>query len=413
MTRAGLAGEREFVGTSVSPPLRVLFHIRHFGVGGIENALIGWLRALDRRHFRVGLSVALHTRELEQVYRDRIPGDVRIHPLVPRSNWLVHLHQQRRDGQLGKSGRLLLGIAMETKGRTLLRRALLELEREYDLIIDFDLTLRKHAAAIRKPLVGFRHFGLWDRLNAKAARVGRAYRHYDCLVVLNEAMRAQALRLYGSSLPRIEVLPNAFDLDAIRAAAHEQVEDAMPGNPYVVCVARLDMPTKGLDTLVHAWHHMQQTHPGAGGLQLVFVGDGNDRARLEALVRDHGLEEQVRFAGLQRNPFPWIGNARLLVLASRTEGMPNVLIEALALNTMTVSTDCPVGPREILADGAAGLLVPVDDVEALAEAIWRAAHDEALRARCLAVAAERARHYGLVASNQRLLALARSLVAGS
>lgn len=396
--------------TNEAQPLRVLFHIRHFGVGGIENALMGWLRALDRRDFQIGLSVALPTRELDTIFRTRIPADVTVHWLVPLQHWLVHLHQRRRDGQMGKWERLWFGFAMEAVGRPAIRRALLQIVPAYDLVIDFDLTLRKIARHIRQPLIGFRHFGFWRHLNAKAARVGRAYRNYDCLVVLNEAMRDQAFNLYGKRLPRIEVLPNAFDLEAIRHAAHHGSSEQLPTSPYVVCVARLDIRTKGLDSLLLAWRRTLDLYPDAQSFLLVLVGDGTDKPQLERLVEKYQLQRHVQFAGLQENPYPWIAAAQVLVLSSRTEGMPNVLIEALALETVTVSTDCPVGPREILANGKAGVLVPVGDIDALARALWQAATDQSLRNACLKVARERAERYGLAASNARLRALAHGLV---
>src|SRR5690606_12064824 len=87
---------------------RLLFHIRHFGVGGIENALLGWLRGLDRSHFVVHLSVALSTRDLETIYRARLPEDVVVHQLIDSDSWLTRMHQRRRDGLLGKLGRLWL-----------------------------------------------------------------------------------------------------------------------------------------------------------------------------------------------------------------------------------------------------------------------------------------------------------------
>src|SRR5690606_25724028 len=190
----------------LNPPVyRVLFHIRHFGVGGIENALIGWLRALDRRRFSIGVCVSLPTRELETIFRERIPHDVALHFVIPSEHWLSELHQKRRDGVLGTAGRAALGLGMVTLGRSRMRTGVARYAQAYDAVIDFDLTLRKLARSIENPLIGVRHFGLWAKRTAKAVRVGREYRHYDCLVVLNEAMQEQARALYGGQLPRVEV----------------------------------------------------------------------------------------------------------------------------------------------------------------------------------------------------------------
>src|SRR5690606_34918015 len=124
---------------------------------------------------------------------------------------------------------------------------------------------------------------------------------------------------------------------------------------------------------------------------------------------DLGVTGRVQFAGLQTNPFPWIARARALVLPSRAEGHPNVLIEAMALDCVAIAADCPVGPRELLGDGA-GLLVPMDDAGALATAIRRAVREPATAAACRARAAQTVARYDAPAGNARLAGLVEDLL---
>ncbi len=385
---------------------RVLFHIRQVGVGGIENALLGWLQALDREHFDIDVSVALPTRELD-TYQRRLPPDVTVHVLVPQGR-LTGLIQQRRDHALSLLGRLALGSGMSLWGQPRIAEGLRRLAPNYDLVVDFDLTLRKMAGSLSVPVVGVRHFGFWARRTNKARRVGRDLARYAGVAVLNEAMRAQAADLYGHTLRHVFVLPNAFDLSAMRRQAVMGDPPATQGD-YVVSVARLEMATKGQDTLLRAWAHLRQHHP-LPGCRLVLVGNGPDLDAIMALRESLGLQNEVIMAGTQRNPFRWMRWARASVLASRSEGAPNVLIEAMATGCMVVSTDCPVGPREILQDGRAGLLVPMDDVPALAHAIWRAVADTRLREDCMAAARARIAEYDIPAGNQRFLAMVQTLV---
>ncbi len=102
---------------------------------------------------------------------------------------------------------------------------------------------------------------------------------------------------------------------------------------------------------------------------LLILGDGEERSRLEALVRRLGLQNDVRMPGFVPNPYPYMCHADLFVLSSRWEGLPGVLIEALYCGTPLVATDCPSGPREILADGKYGALVPVGNQDAMAQAM--------------------------------------------
>ena len=124
----------------------------------------------------------------------------------------------------------------------------------------------------------------------------------------------------------------------------------------------------------------------------MVLGEGRERPRLERLVAELGLSEDVALPGYVENPFAWLSRAQLFILSSRYEGLPGALVQALACGCPVVSTDCPSGPREILEDGKLGALVPVGDAAAMAAAIvaaLNAPRDEApLRRRALDFARE-------------------------
>jgi len=103
--------------------------------------------------------------------------------------------------------------------------------------------------------------------------------------------------------------------------------------------------------------------------RLVIFGEGGKRDRLLRLAGQLGVQEHFDLPGFTANPFAYVARADAFVLSSIFEGASNSLMEALALGTPCVSTDCPSGPREILADGQYGPLVPVGDVLAMAKAI--------------------------------------------
>jgi glycosyltransferase involved in cell wall biosynthesis len=103
----------------------------------------------------------------------------------------------------------------------------------------------------------------------------------------------------------------------------------------------------------------------------MILGEGPDRPALQAEINALGLGARVALPGFDPNPFRYLARARLFVLSSAWEGLPGVLIQAMACGTPVVSTDCPSGPREVLENGRLGPLVPVGDAEALAAAIGR------------------------------------------
>jgi glycosyltransferase involved in cell wall biosynthesis len=102
---------------------------------------------------------------------------------------------------------------------------------------------------------------------------------------------------------------------------------------------------------------------------LLILGDGEDRPLLEQLAKDLNISEDVSLPGFTDNPYAFMKKSAIFVLSSIYEGLPNVLIEALACGCPVVATNCPTGPKEILDNGRYGRLVPVGNHEALAKAI--------------------------------------------
>ena len=157
------------------------------------------------------------------------------------------------------------------------------------------------------------------------------------------------------------VTPELEDL-AAETPAHPWLRD--PKVPVCLAAGRL-CPQKDYPTLIRAFATLAETRP----LRLLILGDGPDRADLESLIRQLGLADRVALPGFAENPFSAMARAGVFVLSSAWEGLPGVLIQAMACGTPVVATDCPSGPREVLVDGRYGPLVPVGDPEALAQAI--------------------------------------------
>jgi glycosyltransferase involved in cell wall biosynthesis len=142
----------------------------------------------------------------------------------------------------------------------------------------------------------------------------------------------------------------------------------------ILAVGRLTAQ-KDFSTLIRAFAEVRRSCPA----RLLILGEAEERPALEALVKQLGLEQAVSLPGFVANPYPYMVRAALFVLSSRWEGLPGVLIEALYCGTPAISTGCPSGPREILADGQYGQLAPVGDVQALAQAMLLSLRGGALR----------------------------------
>lgn len=145
-----------------------------------------------------------------------------------------------------------------------------------------------------------------------------------------------------------------------------------PGAPPVILAVGRLTAQKDFSTLIRAFACVRKVRPA----RLLIFGEGEQRPALEALVREIKLESEISLPGFEANPYPYMARAAAFVLSSRREGLPSVLIEALACGAPLIATDCPSGPREILKDGQYGRLVPVNNIAALAEAIEAAIADK-------------------------------------
>jgi len=179
------------------------------------------------------------------------------------------------------------------------------------------------------------------------------------LVAVSQGVAADLQASFGIDAQQVSVIANPFDFAAIRALAAEPCPQR-PAAPYILHVGRY-AAQKRHDLLLAAYARADPAQ------QLLLLTPPD--AGLAALIAQHGLQHRVAIANFQANPYPWMAGAELLVLCSDHEGLPNVLIEALACGTRVVSTDCPSGPREILVGELAQGLVPCNDAAALAAAM--------------------------------------------
>ena len=159
----------------------------------------------------------------------------------------------------------------------------------------------------------------------------------------------------------LEVKYNLFDLEGVRQQAAQSAN--LPSLPYMIHIGRYS-PEKRHDLLLAAYQQLDNPP------LLVLLTEASPA--LQTIIDGFGLAERVIVAGLQQNPYPWMAQAKLLVLCSDQEGLPRVLVESLVCGTPVVSTDCPSGPSEILQGDLAKWLVPTDDAKALASKMQQA-----------------------------------------
>ena len=198
---------------------------------------------------------------------------------------------------------------------------------------------------------------IWIRLSYPLA---------DGLVAVSEGVAEDFSSSTGLSRERISVVYNPVITPDLFAESDEPTDHPWFGSdgvPVVLSVGRLARQ-KRYDILIKAFALLRSKCAA----KLVILGEGGERPALEALVSELGLTHDVSLPGFVSNPYRYMKKASVFVLSSEWEGLPTVLIEAIALGTPVVATDCPSGPKEILGTGSKWL-VPVGDIEGLAERI--------------------------------------------
>lgn len=185
----------------------------------------------------------------------------------------------------------------------------------------------------------------------------------DALTCVSEEL-VEAYRTLFPGGPHVCVYNINVD-DEARARAREPLDHPWfrDGQPPVVTAAGTLTVRKGFNDLIRAIGHVR----GRGrDVRLALLGEGPMRPELEALVRDLDLGDAVWLAGRVENPLKYFARSPVSVMSSYSEGLGNVLVEAMMCGCTLVSTDCPAGPREILGHGQYGYLVPMHDPEAMA-----------------------------------------------
>jgi len=195
----------------------------------------------------------------------------------------------------------------------------------------------------------------------------RFYPRADAVITVSEGVAREIIRLSAIPPEKVRVVRNPVVTARLRQRMVEPLDHPWfaPGAPPVILGAGRFKLQKDFFTLLDAFGRLRRTRAA----RLVILGDGPGRSAIEAEIRRAGLADDVFLPGYVANPLPWMRRARLFVLSSLWEGLPGVVVEALACGLPVVSTDCPSGPAEILDGGRFGRLVTVGDAAAMAEAM--------------------------------------------
>jgi glycosyltransferase involved in cell wall biosynthesis len=335
---------------------RVLFLIPTLAGGGAERVIITLLNHLDRAKFDLSLSV-LDTRGA--VYLDQLPGDVTLFDLqVCRVRYalpkIVRVIQQANPHVVFSTlGHLNLALSI---ARPLLPRKPVYVARETTVVSE----LLRTGKLPDVWSFAYRNF----------------YARFDRIVCQSLYMRDDLVANFRVPLSKTTLINNPLDIEKIKQLSLRPLE---PGSGictdgkhflHLTAAGRL-APEKGFDLLIEA-----VALSGLKHLRVTVLGEGPLRGALEELARTRSVADQFRFAGFQKNPYPFMARADAFVLCSRYEGFPNVVLEALACGTHVIATPAPGGIGEIAKSVQGVQLASANSAEALSNELLKFAKNK-------------------------------------
>jgi glycosyltransferase involved in cell wall biosynthesis len=342
------------------PPIRVAYLITDSGVGGTEKMIAALIRGLDRTRFDPSLLVLKPGGETAQALAaEGVPVK-----------------------SLDLPARVSLPYLLRLPGAFLkLRRELLRLRPDLLHCFLFQANLLGRLAAgwsgVPANLSSLRAMDPEPRWQLLLDRLTSGW--VTRYTAVGEAVRRFAIAELGLEPAQVAVILNGIDLRPFAGGDGKRVrrEFRIPAAaPLLGTLGRLHAQ-KGLDIFFPAVSKLRAEFPE---LRVLVVGEGPDRSALERLAASLDLSAVVIFTGLRRDPAELLAALDLLVLPSRFEGMPNVILEAMAAGKAVVAAAVGAVP-ELVQEGRTGLLVPPEDADALARAIRLLLKDPELRRR--------------------------------
>ena len=350
-------------------------------MGGLQKILVEYLKLIDKNKYRIVLLIA-NDYGKKNLFLEEIPKNVEIQFVRPYN--LVS-----KIAELSKNRKILNRLLLKRyryRSKRVFKSIFLEkLSKlgKIDLIIDFDGGLKSILDNLKaeKKIIWI-HSSIRKHKQdnkSKISRYGEELKKYDKIIAICKEMKEEIKELYPSLSHKIEYIYNPLDCNSIIEQGNENIEKMtsyekeLIESDYFLAISRLDAVQKDFETLIEGYSILKNK-----GIKerLYIIGEGDGRVKIEKMIEEKKLVEDVILLGEKKNPYIWIKHSKLFIHSSRYEGLPTVLLEALMMDKFIVSSNCPTGPTEILTKPKVGELFNVGDANQLAEKVLKILYDK-------------------------------------
>lgn len=350
---------------------KILFYTSGVGLGGVEKVVLEVLKEIDKSKFDIKLALQY---ENENLFENEIPKEVNYKYMLPQKVIDKSLYFRERKKNIFYK---ILYSFMLSYEKYIIKKNYLEFSKDREIVIDFKsgdfLKLINLENGVDKKRICWLH-GEITKLNKYEKRkkfLRENLNKCDKVICICEDMKNGVIKEIPELKEKLEVIYNPFDIEKIKIKSNDysEIKDnekKLLEDNYIIMVSRLDNVQKDFDTLIKAFKTVNQKRKD---IKLYLLGEGPDREKIENVIKDEDLQEYIKLLGVKKNPYSWIKGSKLLVHSSRYEGFGLVLVEALILGKVVISSNCKVGPREILDNGKYGSLVEVGDYNSMAQEI--------------------------------------------
>lgn len=362
-------------------------------MGGLERVLIEVLQNIDKKKYNLTLVIDDDCGE-DNIFEKDIPKEIpyyflKSQKLIEKTNY----YKLRRKNILYK---LMYNIYMniETYIKSKNIKKLIEKLGKIDVFIDYDAGATKYIENIEadKKVVWIHNsIPNLKKSESKIKRFGKRLEKYDRIVAICDEMKEELKDIYPNLKDKIIRIYNPFNFSRVLNLKDDMSEltekdKELLNEDYCIAISRLDTVQKDYKTLLKAFKILKSKGINK---KLYIVGDGPSKEEIENMIKEYDLIEEVKLLGRFKNPYVWLNNADFFIHSSKYEGFGLVLIEAAILDKLIISSNCPVGPTEILENGKSGILFNVGDSQKLAEKIEKILNDKNLRSRYILSMKER------------------------